>query len=69
LERKIVQRGVMDACKVTGLSESMQGLARVYGIETLLENILTGSDVMMVSQKICLALVLVCMVWQLAVHW
>ncbi len=26
--------------KVTGLSESMQGLARVYGIETLLENIL-----------------------------
>jgi len=26
--------------KVTGLSESMQGLARVYGIETLLENML-----------------------------
>ena len=25
--------------KVKGLSESMQGLARVYGIETLLENI------------------------------
>ena len=38
LERKIVQRGAR--LRVKGLSESMKGLARVYGIETLLENIL-----------------------------
>ena len=40
LQRKLSLR---DGClKVTGLSESMQGLARVYGIETLLENMLSN---------------------------
>ena len=38
LQRKLTARN--GSLKVTGLSESMQGLARVYGIETLLENIL-----------------------------
>ena len=42
LQRKLVQRG--GQLHVTGLSESMQGLARVYGIEALLDNMLETSQ-------------------------
>lgn len=38
LQRKLVKRG--GCLRVEGLSESMQGLARVYGIEALLDNML-----------------------------
>lgn len=40
LQRKLTLRNGW--LKVIGLSESMQGLARVYGIETLLENMLSA---------------------------
>jgi ABC-type transporter Mla MlaB component len=38
LQRKLAQRGAR--LQVLGLSAAMRGLARVYGIESLLENIL-----------------------------
>jgi anti-anti-sigma factor len=44
LQRQLLQRN--GKLRVTGLPESMLGLARVYGIETLLENLLeTGLEV------------------------
>jgi anti-anti-sigma factor len=41
LQRKLVKRG--GHLRVEGLSESMRGLARVYGIDALLDNMLEAS--------------------------